>query len=385
MKKTRFLVSLLLSGILLTLFATCFDDNSSSKSSANVKISSKVLTEESKKGAPKFKNDKNSKTAYGTLAEMGKTLNSSRLKAIYSTFKDFDTERPDETMQQEVDGSNIWVSLYSCLKNLELAASYMGSDDNSNYKSKEFSKPVNISPTISLIEGGSALYSVGGTMVEKDKSSATWAGNIKGDIYQLLIATNMVENVDTKSSNITYFFLNSATGELVMDLNYLVKYGSTGPNANGLYAPRVWVNGNTLENSFKVLACNYGEGSSGAVKYFWSLRGAGKSKGTDEYMIFEFKALINKGDGWKEEYMMPDTPSTTPCGWYKIKADATSSDFSTIKWYSTYNELLAAAGDAKGYGSQVNNLTMFTTDDAGTKYVKALGDFKNDNKLSLPE
>jgi hypothetical protein len=338
------------------------------------------IVTEAMKGAPLFANAAiTSRAVYGGLTDISKTLEDSPVKSVYSTFKDFDIENASATMEQGVDGSNIWVSLYETITQLE---SLTTSDDGEIDFS--LSTSIHIPPTTNLIEGDAVVYTLGGEVTDtsdlQKPSDTTWAANIEGTLVETLIAQNMTEVGQQEYKSMKYFKHDSSTGDLLLDLNYLVEYSDSGE----IYAPRVWAEGNTISQSFNTLAAMYVKNDT--TEYFWSLGCVGANTGDGEYMIFNFipetKSLVL--DTWGFSPVNNTDPIITANGWYKIPAGAGIGEFEAAKWYDTLAELVASETDPKGYGPDVENLTMFSTSDIGVKLADSLDYFTNENKLDLP-
>ncbi len=343
--------------LLLFSFFNC-SDSDDEKSNAKYDVDSKVLVSQAMKGSPVFQNSKSpqSKASHLSISEQGQTLTGSSLERVYSTFKYFDSSKP--TFEQDVDGSNIWVSISGTLLEMQ----YLAKDH-----AKDFDSPTIVNPTFNLIEGKDVKYSIGGTQEKNYRAAgdkwafSSFAANITDSTKEMVMAINSKEDGSSEAKSITYFKLDTTTNELLMDINYLVQYTS-GPYVGKNYTPRLWVRGNIEKKSFEVMACNYSPTS------FWSMVSAGVNTGADEYMIMYFEGY-------------------THTGWYKIPADTTVSHFEKAKYYDTLDELISAEKDPKGHATKAASLytSRFKVTDVGTRFVSSLSDFKNENKLDLPK
>jgi len=334
----------------------------------NPTISAVALVAQAMQGAPLFANAAVTRSLHAATYGPVGTLTIHPIGYAYSTFKDFDTANPFNTSEQNVDGSNLWVTLYSTLYQVD----WLTKDANDTGVELSFSSPTAVSPTVTLREGGGITFTYGGTWTGSGNDAGkdfSWAANLEENLTEALIADNMTESGQT-SHSMKYMKHNATTGDLLIDLNYIVAYSD-----GSLYAPRVWVDGNTLDHSFVVCAAQYQSNTNG--KYFKSLAGAGKNAGDGEYIIFhyDYQEMLSPATVWTQQ---------TASGWYKVPAGAGVTEFEALPWYDTLDSLVTAETDPHGYGTQVEALVMFTTSALGSTLVDSPDDFANGNALVLP-
>jgi len=336
----------------------------------SISIDVDELVTYAKKAAPLFENSLLARSgASRSIIPRDDPTKLTKLNLAYVTFKDYDITRPDDTAAQGVDGSNIWVSLYQAMRRLS------GFLPNGT----EYNTPTVVNPTFALSAGSGVAYQYYGESEESTDSNDaqdTWAANITETTNEMLIATNMREGDTSKSKSILYLKHDSSTGDLLMDVNYLVEYQEGSTMAGTLYSPKVWVRGNTLSQQCEVIASNYSDTVSSTNGYFESLIGAGVNTGSGEYMIFRWLSARKEGAGaW---VIGTDTDK-----WYKIPADSGSADLEGADAYDSLAALVAAVGDPKEYGTKAAALDIITSSDIGTVVVDSLTSFTADNVLDL--
>ena len=349
----------------------------------NPNIDTATLMTNIKKGAPVFDNSvsRTARSTFGTLADYGVSTGSVCFGGIYNTFKEYD---PDiSTVDQNIDDSNIWCSLDSTLSSVQ------GFIDSEN-TDLTFA-PTEISPSINLYDDRSGPYTMGLSYENDEEGTYYLAANILESSTEVLATYNFSEN-SSESKQVKYVNHDASTGDVIIDINYLVHY----TNTNEKYSPRLWVDGNTETNTFDVLAANYGyyDGGTlypdGIMETIWSMAASGTNS-TGGYMIIYYSAEERFDSGQWEETIETDggTLEFPMTGWYKIPAGAAEGDFDDLYWYDTLAELVSAEGDPEDYGSQVITLieTMFTTEDldgtSDARMVTSLDDF-GANELSIP-
>jgi len=386
---------LVLLTVSLLLFNSCEDTGTGDGNTVtNPNVDASVLVTDAMKGAPVFNNSAARVTIsnYGTLTDYGATPDSTGFKGIYSTFKEYDPAG-GSSVDQGVDGSNLWFSLYSNLADIEMMI------DNTT-EDLSFAATA-VEPPVNLNADRSGPYTMGIESVDSSSGISKWAAaNISDTATELLYSYKM-SSTSQNSAGVNYVDYDSASGDMLLDISYLVDYSDT----NEIYAPRLWVNGSTTDNSFEVLAANYGyydHGSlypDGIMETLWSLAGAGINS-TGGYMIFYYTSQVrylpdSTPDTWStwEDRLVNDSNPYPLTGWYRIEAGAAEADFGSLYWYDTLADLVNYAGDSEDYGSLVTALsdattgTMFTTDDldgtADARMVTILDDFGT-GALNLP-
>ncbi len=298
---------------------------------------------------------------------------------FYSTFKDFDLTRPDQTSAQGVDGSNLYVATYQALDALQRYAEQTALID--------LPAPTLVTPTFPLGFGSTVLYTIGGEYESNWDTAignkATWAAQVDGTITQGLIATNSkgysVSNDPTTSmisTGVCYIEQDTATGDLKLDNAYAVEYTAAGD----CYCPRIQVEGNMTTKTFKVKAANYGTNASMALTYFKVMTVAGTNVSTG-YMIAHIVSY-----SWPTATVITN-PSIGTDGvagtdlWYKFPGGASEATLETLTGgYANLAALIAAVGDTENYGATVTSMTPFTLSDTPKKHA----DFSNDNSLIIP-
>lgn len=398
MRRKKFLLGrTFLACTAIWLFAACPTDGGDPSTYENPSLDASGLVDEAMSGAPVFANsDINasfvSRSVYGTLDDYGVSLGSVAFKGVYPTFKEYDPEG-GSTMDQGVDGSNIWVSLYNSLYDLGRLMADASYD-------LSFESSIEARSPIVLNEDYTGPFDYGDHSEATNESMGTtydtwWAANADETVAETLVSETIISD-SSESKSVKYFKHDSGSGALTIDLNYLVRYTDNGE----IYSPRLWVQGNTVDSTFQVLAANYGyvDGGSaypdGIQEMFWSMAGAGSSA-ADGYMIIFFTAESRlDGGAWTDETV---TQQVDPfdefpvSGWYKLSRSMAEADFSALEWYDSLAELVAAEGDPDDYGSQVSDLTvdMFTDADldgsTDARMVTSLEDFGDSILVGLSD
>jgi hypothetical protein len=374
MKKSYFPAGWFLFVILSVLFVSGCDLDTDDSSGSRDFFDVDDLVSDVMDAAPVLTN---ALVSRGTFAA-GSLDTNKPLSNVYTAYKDYDPSV--STMDQGVDGSNIYVSIHQTLTILEGLAET--GDDPS------FASATVVAPTFSLVEGGGISYEMGGLTLDNWEGTSgigyqtSWAANSTDSVIETLIASNISgdsggpDGASSESGNITYLKHNSTDGSVLLDLNYVVEY-TTGE----IYAPRVWLSGNMNTHSFTIRGGGYGYQPSSDLDYYSVYEGAGCND-TGKYMLFHtHQYIFTSGtyDSSPDGIIGAVTPASGS-GWYKIAAKAGESDLEALTGYDTLAELVAAEGDPEGYADLVSPLESFGFDEM----VHSFSDFTNSNVLSLP-
>lgn len=344
----------------------------------------KTMTTDLKNSGPLYINDSlKLKSSFRSGLYLSGSIysNNQVISALHNAFKDFDLTRPDETSAQNIDEQNIYVASYKNLRYLEQIAESNAVND----------LPTNtiVKSTYAGLEGQNSIYSLGGTgqinwtATGGFRYTASWAGNFTNNIIEFLLA--MVEKGDkdpgdsrqiTMNRNI-YLKNDANTGNILLDIAYCVEHEWEG---GGIYAPRLWLDGNMLSHAFKIKGGQYGwykpSGqpiSSVCISYI----GSGANTNGDYMIVY---ILNTRWEGTNLSNPTTNTPGVNiieGSGYYKIPAESELSNMLVLPVYQTLEDLLTNETDPKGYATNLQQLVPFTYQDL----PKGAVSYSNNNSL----
>lgn len=327
--------------------------------------------------APVFVNDLLSMLSTRDLAATPRTLTDDRLATLYNAFKEFDLTRPDETSAQSIDESNMYVASYKNLNYLqEILAEAANPID-------EHDTPISVTTPFPLQLGGDVTWSKSGTALyrwENDSGfryTADWVGNFTDTTVEATLAMTEMGDKDpgdtrqiTMARNI-YIRQDLDGGDILLDIVYAVDYDWPDDPERGVYAPRVWLDGNSSTGEFVIAGGQYGK-FVGYQRYT-TYRGAGTNADGD-YMIFVVGSVQ-----WDGETGAPADDNPTNTAYFKIPGGATEADLEGLTAYDTLADLVTSVEDPAGYGSLLSDAPVFSYDD----FAHGVDSF-GENTLDLP-